>query len=197
MNLTERVKGILIRPRTEWQTISGETTSIHELYTTYVMILAAIGPVASVIGMAIVGIGLPFAGWFRVPLMTAIVSAVVHYILTLVGVYILAVIIDTLAPTFSAVRSLRQAFKVAAYSFTPGWLAGVFLVIPVLSPLGILGLYGLYLLYVGLPILMKAPQEKSLAYTIAVIIAAIILFVLISYISRTFISYPMLGRPVS
>ncbi len=197
MNLRERVKGILLRPKTEWQTISEETTSIQELYTTYVMILAAIGPVASIIGMSIVGISLPFAGWFRVPLITSIVSAVVHYILTLVGVYILALVINALAPTFSAVKSIHQAFKVAAYTFTPGWLAGIFLVIPALSPLGILGLYGLYLLYVGLPIVMKAPPQKSLAYTIAVIIAAIVLFVLIGSISRAFISYPMLGRPVS
>ncbi len=197
MNLQERVKGILLRPRTEWQVIAAEATSIHELYTTYVMILAAIGPVASIIGMSIVGISLPLSGWFRIPLLTSIVSAVVHYVLTLIGVYILALIINALAPTFSGQKSVVQAFKVAAYSYTPGWLAGIFLIVPALSPLTILGLYGLYLLYVGLPILMKSPQDKSLAYTIAVIIAAIIIFVLIGYISRAFISYPMLGRPAA
>ncbi len=195
MNLIERVKGILLKPRQEWQTISGETTTIAELYRNYVVILAAIGPVASIIGMSIVGIRLPLSGSFRVSIFTSFSSAVVHYVLTLVGVYVLAVIIDALAPTFSGEKNINQAFKVAAYSFTPGWIVGVVALIPSLSPLGILGLYGLYLLYLGLPVLMKSPQEKSLGYTIAVIIAAVIIFVLIGAISRAFISYPTPGMP--
>ena len=196
MNLIERVKGILLKPKEEWQTISGETTTIPELYKTYIVILAAIGPVASIIGMSIVGISLPFVGSFRIPITTSIASAVVHYILTLVGVYILALIIDALAPTFSGEKSIIQAFKVATYSYTPGWVVGVIAIIPALSILGILGLYGLYLLYLGLPILMKSPKEKSLGYTIAVIIAAIVIFGVISYISHVFISYPTPSMPM-
>jgi len=196
MNLVERVKGILLKPKEEWQTISGETTTIPELYKTYIVILAAIGPVASIIGMSIVGISLPFVGSFRIPITTSIASAVVHYILTLVGVYILALIIDALAPTFSGEKSINQAFKVATYSYTPGWVVGVIAIIPALSILGILGLYGLYLLYLGHPILMKSPKEKSLGYTIAVIIAAIVIFGVISYISRVFISYPAPSMPM-
>jgi hypothetical protein len=190
MNPVERVKGILLKPKQEWQTISGEATTITELYKTYIIILAAIGPAASIIGMSIVGASLPFVGSFRMPITTSIASAVVHYILTLVGVYILALIIDALAPTFSGEKNINQAFKVAAYSYTPGWLVGIFAIIPALSILGILGLYGLYLLYLGLPVLMKSPQEKSLGYTAAVIVAAIIIFVIIGIVSRAFISYP-------
>lgn len=196
MNLSERVKGILLSPKQEWQTISKETTVIPELYKTYVVILAAIGPVASIIGMSLVGISIPFVGSFRVSIFTSISSAIVHYILTLVGVYVLALIIDALAPTFSGQKSLNQAFKVAAYSYTPGWVVGVVGIIPSLSPLMILGLYGLYLLYLGLPVLMESPRERSLGYTIAVIIAAIVIFMVIGFISRAFISYPTPGMPI-
>jgi hypothetical protein len=195
MNLSERVKGILLKPKQEWQTISKEATAIPELYKTYIVILAAIGPVASIIGMSLVGIRIPFVGSFRVSIFTSISSAVVHYILTLVGVYVLALIIDALAPMFSGEKSINQAFKVATYSYTPGWIVGIVALIPSLSPLGILGLYGLYLLYLGLPVLMKSPQEKSLGYTVAVIIAAIVIFVAIGFISRAFISYPTAGVP--
>ena len=191
MNLGERVKGILLKPKQEWQTIAEESTSIAELYKSYVMVLAAIGPVATIVGVSIVGIRAPFVGSFRVPIATSIASGVVHYILTLVGVYILALIIDGLAPTFSGQKNINQAFKVAAYSYTPGWVAGILFLIPALSPLGILGLYSLYLLYLGLPVLMRSPKEKSLGYTVTVIVAAVILFVLISWISRVFISYPV------
>lgn len=190
MNLIERAKEILIHPKQEWPTISGETTTIAELYKSYIAPLAAIGPLASIIGMSIVGISLPFVGTIRIPITTSVIYAVVQYILTLVGVYILAFIIDSLAPTFSGEKNLNQAFKLATYSYTAGWVVGIFAIIPALSVLGILGLYGLYLLYLGLPILMKSPKEKSLGYTVAVVVAAIIIFVVISFVSHSFISYP-------
>jgi len=196
MNIVERIKGILLRPKDEWQTISGETTPIPELYKSYIVILAAIGPVASIIGMSIIGLSLPFVGSFRIPITTMIASSVVQYVLTLVGVYVLALIIDALAPTFSGQKNINQAFKLAAYSYTPGWLAGIFALIPALAVLGILGLYGLYLLFLGLPVLMKSPQEKSLGYTATIILAAIVMFVVIGIISRAFISYPTPGMPM-
>ncbi len=185
-----RIKGILLSPRQEWQVISGETATVSDLYKSYVVILAAIGPIASVIGMSIVGVSLPFVGSFRVPITTSVVSALVNYALTLGGVYVLALVIDALAPTFGGEKNLNQAFKVATYSCIPGWLVGIFTVVPVLAVLGILGLYGLYLLFLGLPLLMKSPQEKSLGYTIAVIVAAVVIFMVIGMVSHAFISYP-------
>jgi len=188
MNITERIKGILLKPQEEWQTIAGETTPIAELYKNYIILLAAIGPVAAFIGLSLVGVSLPVGGTYRVPITTGILHAIIQYGLTLVGVYVLAFIIDALAPTFSGEKNIDQAFKLATYSYTPGWLVGIFALIPVLGVLGILGLYGLYLLYAGLPVLMKSPKEKSIGYTVAVIIAAIIIFVVIGAISRVFIS---------
>jgi hypothetical protein len=179
-----------LSPKQEWQVISGETTTIPELYKSYIVILAAIGPIASIIGMSIVGISLPFVGSFRVPITTSCISAIVNYVLTLAGVYVLALIIDALAPTFGGEKNMNQAFKVATYSFIPGWLVGIFMIIPALGVLAILGMYGLYLLFLGLPLLMKSPREKSLGYTIAVIIAAIVIFAVIGMVSRAFISFP-------
>lgn len=190
MNLTERVKAILIRPKQEWPVISTEATDVSGLYKNYILILAAIGPVASIIGMSIFGVGIPMVGTFRVPIATSFASAVVTYILSLVGVYVLALIIDALAPSFSGEKNKNQAFKVAAYSNTPIWIVGIFSLIPALGVLRILGLYSIYLLYLGLPVLMKSPKEKSLGYTIVVIIVNIIIMVIIGAIAGAFIHYP-------
>jgi len=190
VNLIDRVKMILLQPKQEWEVISSEITTTSELYKNYIMLLAAVGPVASFIGMSIVGISIPLIGTFRVPFTTAIASTAVHYVLGLIGVYVLALIIDYLAPTFSGEKNMGQAFKLAAYSCTAGWLAGIFVIIPSLGTLSILGLYSIYLLYTGIPVLMKAPQEKTLGYTVAAVIAAIIIFVVMSWIPRAFISYP-------
>jgi hypothetical protein len=191
MNIVERVKKILLEPKKEWGIISLETTNTSELYKSYIIPMAAIGPVASIIGMSIVGISMPFGGSFRLPLTTSIGSAVVQYVLSLVGVYLLAMIVDFLAPTFSGEKNIDQALKLAAYSYTAGWLSGIFVMIPALSFFTILGLYGLYLIYTGIPVLMKAPQEKALGYTVTVVIAGVIISVIIAWVSRLFISYPM------
>jgi uncharacterized membrane protein len=39
----------------------------------------------------------------------------------------------------------------------------------------IAGLYGLYLLYIGLPVVMKNPEEKSIGYTALIIVCYIVL----------------------
>jgi hypothetical protein len=190
MNIVDRIKKILLQPKSEWGVIAAETTATSELYRSYIMPLAAIGPVASIIGMSIIGISVPFTGTFRIPITNAIGSAVVQYVFGLIGVYLLALIIDLLAPKFAGEKNMSQAFKLAAYSYTAGWLSGIFVVIPTLSILSILGLYSLYLLYTGIPVLMKAPKEKSLGYTVAVVIAAVIIFIVIGSISGAFVSYP-------
>jgi hypothetical protein len=129
-------------------------------------------------------------GTYRIPFGSALIAAILSYILTLVGTYVLALIIDALAPTFNGQRNQIQALKLAAYSSTAAWLAGIFALIPRLGFLGILGLYSLYLLYLGLPVLMKAPREKVLPYTAVVVVAAIVLFMIVGMIAGRFIGIP-------
>jgi len=192
MNLVERVKRILLNPRAEWEVIDAEATTPGALYTGYVMPLAAIGPVALVIRLSVFGLRVPFGGAvYRVPIGSLVSSTVVRYVLTLVGVYVLALIIDGLAPTFGGTPNRIQALKVAAYSSTAAWVAWIFAIVPALSLLGILGLYSLYLLYLGLPVLIKAPSEKAVAYTVVVIVAAIVLFFVIGIVVGRFIAYPV------
>ena len=191
MALLARVKNILLTPKTEWEVIDAEPTTVADLYKGYIIPLAAIGPVAQAIGFSVFGMRVPFLGTYRTPVGTAITQAVVTYVLTLVAVFVLALIIDALAPTFNGTANRIQALKVAAYSYTASWVAGIFMLIPALSFLSILGVYSLYLLFLGLPVLMKSPKEKALAYTAVVIIAAIVLFMLIGFAAAAFMRVPM------
>lgn len=184
MSLIERAQNILFKPKAEWPVIDAETTDTASLYTGYIIPLAAIGPVAGAIGMSMFGISMPFSGTFRLPLGTALVHAVVSYGLALAMVYVMALIINALATTFGGRQNLNQALKVMAYAMTAAWVVGIFSLIPMLAILGLLGgLYSLYLLYLGLPVLMKAPQEKALGYTVVVIICGIVLSIVIAWIS--------------
>lgn len=194
MGLVDRVKNILLSPAKEWEVIDGEAATVAGLYTGYIAPLAAITPICQAIGYSVFGIHLPFVGTWRTPIGSAITSAIVTYILTLAGVYLLHLIIDNLAPTFGGTRSSIQALKVATYSYTAAWVAGFFALIPGLRFLTILGLYSIYLLYLGLPVLMKSPKEKALSYTAVVIIVGIIISVIIGVVAGRFISSPgMMG----
>ena len=197
MNLVDRVKRILTSPKTEWEVIDAEPATPAELYTRYIMPLAAIGPIAQLIGFSVFGITIPFIGTYRVPIGSAITQALVTYILTLAGTYVLALIIDALAPTFNGQRSQIQALKLAAYSLTASWLAGIFALIPGLRILTLLGIYSLYLLYLGLPVLMKAAREKAASYTAVVILAAIVMSIIIGAVANVFMRVPAPGLSMS
>lgn len=68
MALMERAKNILFQPKQEWPVIDVEQTSVGALYTGYIIPLAAIGPVASLIGWSVLGMRLPFVGAMKIPI---------------------------------------------------------------------------------------------------------------------------------
>jgi hypothetical protein len=176
MALVDRVKQICLTPATEWQVIAGEHTTPADLMTGYVVPLAAIGSVAGFIGGSLIGRTLPFIGTYRMPLVAGIGLAIFTLVMAVVGVFILSLVINALAPTFGGEKNSRQALQVAVYSYTPAWVAGVLQIFPLLGLLAIFGaLYGLYLLYLGLPRLMKCPQDKAVGYTVVVVICAIVI----------------------
>ena len=191
MALVDRVKNILLNPRQEWAVIDAEPIVPVDLYKQFIMPLAAIGPVAGMIGSTVFGYRIPLMGTIRAPIGQALSAMVVTYLLTLGGVYILALIIDALAPNFHGTKNQLQALKVAAYSSTASWVSGIFSLVPGLRWLGILGLYSLYLMYLGLPVLMKAPEDRAIAYTILVILAALVLFLVIGLVAGSFMAGPV------
>ena len=194
MGLVDRAKNICLTPKTEWPVIAGETSSTGSLMTGYVAPLAVIGPIAGFIGGSIIGHTLPFVGTYRTPIVTGIGIAIFMFVMAFVGVFILSLIINALAPSFGGEKNSQQALKVAVYAYTPAWIAGILSIIPFLGMLAILAaFYGLYLLYLGLPRLMKCPEDKSIGYTVVVVICAIVLSVIISVVGGMFAGAGMMA----
>jgi hypothetical protein len=186
MNITqliERVKAILLTPKTAWDAIKADGTTVSGIYMEYLVPLAAVPAVASFIGHSIIGISLPFVGHFRQPFFSGLIGAIVFYVLTLIGIFVAAKVIDVLAPTFGANKNGLNAFKVAAYAWTPALVAGILSILPVLSPLALLlSLYSFYLLYLGLGKLMSCPAEKTVGYTVVSIISMVVIYAVIGLV---------------
>lgn len=172
--IVDRVKNILLSPKTEWPVIDGESGDTKEVFT-YVAILAAIPAIFGIIGGLII---LPAA------LPVLIFTAILGYALAFAVVYLIAFIIDALAPTFGSEKHMPSALKLTAYAYTPSWVAGIFAIIPVIGGLITLvaALYGLYLLYLGIPVLMRTPQDKVMGYTIVIVICAIVVAIVLGLV---------------
>jgi len=173
MNLIQRVQDILLKPIPTWPVIEQETTDVATIYKSYLIYLAAIPALASFIGMTLIGVG-GFGMTMRMPFMGGLANLVVGYVLSLAMVFVMALIVDALAPTFKGSKNPLNAFKLVAYGATAAFVGGIFSLIPSLGVLGLLAsLYSIYLVYTGLPVLMKCPQDKAVAYTAVVVVCGI------------------------
>ena len=198
MNIVERVKNILLTPKTEWDVIAAEATPPKQLVLSYVLPLAAIAAIAGFISASIIGFSL-LGATSRLPIVWGIVMLVYQLVMAVVSVFVLGFIIDVLAPSFGGQKNLNQAIKVAAYAYTPGWLGAVFGIIPWIGWLlgFLLALYGLYLLYLGLPKLMKNPDDKTVVYELVVVVVAIIVGFVIATIGGIISGGAMMGAAMS
>uniref|UniRef100_A0A7C4NVH3 YIP1 family protein n=1 Tax=Thermodesulfobacterium geofontis TaxID=1295609 RepID=A0A7C4NVH3_9BACT len=194
MNIVESAKNIILKPSETWTEIKAEEVSISDLYKSYVVILAAIPAIAQFIGSGIIGYS--FLGeHFKMGITGALASAIVSYVLSLIAIYVEALIADALAPSFGSQKNITNAFKAVAYSMTPAWVAGVFYILPNLWPLVLIAsLYGIYLLYLGLPLMMDTPKEKALGYVIVVVVVTFIInFAIGAIVGAIFTPMPMGG----
>jgi hypothetical protein len=193
MNLVERAKNILVTPKTEWEVIKNEQTTTADLFTKYAMILALIPVIATIIGFSLVGVSYGFGIAFKWPISSSIFHGVLSYVLGLAAVYAVAAAVDALAPSFGSTKNMDASLKVVVYSYTAFYIAGIFMIFPLLSWLALLvGLYSFYLMYLGLKIVKDTPQDKVAGYLIVTIIIAIVIYIVIGLIVNA-IAAPSIG----
>lgn len=196
MDIVQRVKDILLTPKQAWPAIEAESADTASLYKNYIAILAVIPAVAGFIGMSVVGLGM-MGVTIRVPFVNGLAQMIAGYVLSLAMVFVVALIVDALAPGFGGQKSQINALKLVAYGSTAGMVGGIFSLIPALSVLGLVAsLYSIYLIYLGLPVLMKCPAEKALVYTVVILVCAIVAGMIVGAVSAIFTpapAMPMLG----
>ena len=181
MNLINRVKSILLTPKTEWPVIETEQTDVKTLTINYLLLLALIPAIAGFIGYGLIGqnvfgVHIGSAGY-------GLRHAITSLIGTIGGAFLTAYIIDLLAPNFGSEKNFLKSFQLVVYSYTPMMVAGILLIIPTLGMLASLaGLYGLYLLYIGLQPMKKTPEDKKTSYFVVSLIIVILVSIVLSAI---------------
>jgi hypothetical protein len=183
--LLARIKNIVLSPSSEWQVIAPEATTAAQLYAGYVTPLAVWMALIGFLRMSVIGVNTALGGSFRTPIGSGLTYTVLMFVSALIGVFVVGLMINALAPTFSGTRDQRQALKVSAYSLTPAMLSSVLSLSPVLPTLLQLlaGLFGIYVLYLGLPVVMQAPKEKAFGYTASVVICTLLCGIVLGVVS--------------
>ncbi|MGE3507501.1 MAG: Yip1 family protein [Vicinamibacterales bacterium] len=162
--LRHRVTQMLRAPQSEWSVIAAEPETVTSLYSGYIAIMAAIGPVIL---------------FLRHPGPGSFIAAVAQYLLQFAAVFICVRVIEWLAPRFRSDRDRIGTLKLVAYANTPSWVAGIAHLLPWLAPLVLFAaaLYGIYLYYLGLPVLLHTPYEQVVPFMLvsAIVIMAVML----------------------
>ncbi|TJY59768.1 YIP1 family protein [Sinimarinibacterium sp. CAU 1509] len=182
-----RVREVLLNPAAEWSVIAAEPDTVAGLYRRYILWLAALPAIAGFLKISVFGIGMPMFGSVRIGFGSGLINAVLQYGVGLVVVYLLALLVNALAPSFGAQKDMTQALKTTAYASTASWIGGALVLVPWLGALLALcgGLYAIYLLYLGLPKVMGCAPERALPYTAVTVLCAVILsLVLGSVVAR-------------
>jgi hypothetical protein len=190
MTLIARVKTILIDPTAAWPAVEKDIGDPALLLRRYVAALALIPPLAGFVGAALIGAVTPSGAIARASLFNGAAGAVFGYVMSCATVLLLGLIINLLAPLFGGQRDFNNAFKLAVYSFTPVWIAGIFLVLPGLHFLALLGCYGAYLLWLGLPRLTKTPEDQVANFTAVIAACALALLYIVGLAQRLLFGTP-------
>ena len=171
-----RAKSILLSPKTEWPIAAAEPDTVGGLYSGYIIVLSAIPAIVTFLTLSVIGSALSYFGASHT-MVYGLVLAILSYALGLVSVYISALVVNGLAPSFGAEKNIVQALKAVAYSYTAVWVASIVGLIPGVGILATIAglIYTIYLLYLGLQYTMKCPAEKAPGYTAVSIIVAIVL----------------------
>jgi len=190
MNPARRAAAILFDPPAEWARIEQDSGDPAYLLSRYVAVLALVPAVFGFVGACVIGVIASGAGPVRTPLIDGLFGAVFAYVAAFATVLVLGFLINLLAPLFGGRMNFESAFKLAVYSYTPAWLAGIFLLLPGLRFLTLTGLYGAYLLLLGLPQLMKSPAPKSPVFAALIVIIACALAYFTAIAQRVLFSTP-------
>jgi hypothetical protein len=182
--LVSRIQNILMKPAAEWDAIAVEPATTQGLFTGYACLLAVLPLIGTLVGRVLIGTVFGGGMGMVAALIGGIVLGILGYVLNLALVFVMGLVINALAPSFNAKSDSIQALKVSVYAGTALWVAGAVSWFPVvgwLIGLAALG-YTCYLLYLGVGKVMQPPADKTMVYTLVIIGAQILLYLVVGFV---------------
>jgi hypothetical protein len=175
---------IMLRPRAKWQEVSELPQEDFDMAAMYPVLFAMIPAAAWYYGTTQVGwtvgdstdiVKLTEASAFRI--ICAFYGAMVISILAI------GYSIHWMSGTYGVKASFSEGIAISGITATPLFLAGLLGFYPVMWVDLILGTvaacWSVYLLYIGVPVVLKIPEEKGFLYSSAIMAVCLVLLIVI------------------
>ena len=158
METLRRIVYLLLRPAAEWDRIAEERTSVDALLRYYILPLALLAPIATVIGMKTFDRDWDPIYGYLVPAEQIFAAGAATFFAIVGTIFVLAAIFAVIAPMFGGTRDYLAALKVATYGAIPVMLAGATLLLPMMAIVGLGGLcHTLFQLWMGARRVLNVP----------------------------------------
>ena len=156
-----RLKNLILNPKSEWNAIELEAQTKEALIKQYAIPLMLMVAICSIIGDSIFQSRLTFS------IAAVVCKAFFVFGIAYAGMYISAIIITELASSFSSKKDLDACYRLVIYSLSAYYAASaVTNLLPFLRELTILGFYSLYLFWVGTTIVLKTPNDNKVGFVV-------------------------------
>ncbi len=187
--ILNHIWGLYAHPKDEWQTIEKRHESL--MYSLmHILVVALIPAICGYYAAAHIGWTIGVGEPIKISPSSAQIMAISMYIALVLGVFLLAYLIQWMAKTFDSNPTFVQSLELAAYTATPMLMVGITTLFPVLWFVALAGIaavsYSVYLLYSGVPIMMNIPEDKGFIYSSSVVTCGLVLLVAIMALSAMF-----------
>jgi Yip1 domain len=174
--------GLLVRPSAQWQTIADLPPSSFRTLLLYPCLLAILPAVAWYYGTSQVGWTVGDHGdTIKLTVASARQISILFYLGMVGCVAVIGYFIHWMSDTYGADSSLTKGIVITGLTSTPLFIAGLVGFYPLLWVDLLIGVaavsWSVYLLYLGIPIVMKIPEERGFLFSSAVVGVALVMLI--------------------
>ena len=174
--------GLLTRPANQWRTIAELPESSFRTLVLYPCIMAILPAVAWYYGTSRVGWSVGDHGdTIKLTVESARQLSVLFYLAMVACVVVIGYFIHWMSDTYGADSTVTKGIVIAGMASTPMFLAGAVGFYPLLWLDLLIGVaavsWAVYLLYLGIPIIMKIPEERGFLFSSAVLGVALVILI--------------------
>lgn len=126
----DTIKNVIISPETEWDLIARDTITLPALTRRYILPLALVAPVATIVGMHVFDLSWSAKAGYAVPRDRIWNVGLTNFALEVLTVFLIAATFYGMARTEGIRCSFISATKVAIFGAAPLMLSGVLLILP-------------------------------------------------------------------
>ncbi len=175
--------GLLVQPSLQWQRVADLSAPTMRTMVLFPAIMALLPSIAWYYGTTNVGWTVGDGGAIRLTKDSALMLIILFYCAMVGSIAVIGYFIHWMSKTYGADSNLAKGIVIAGFTATPLFVAGVVGFYPVLwldMLIGVVAVcWSVYLMYLGIPIVMRIPEERGFLFSSAVLAICLVILVCI------------------